>query len=368
MINPEIQYTPKMRKLLSLISLLSLTGCSLEDNAAKSDINQINVMPEADLAHKAPVGMVLVKGGSFTMGSSENYAEKDEGPEIEVAISSFFIDATEVTNAEYTRFTDETGYVTVAERPVDWDQIKKELPEDTPKPADSLLAPGALVFTPPDGPVPLDNLSNWWTWQSGASWRNPFGRGSDLSGKENHPVVHIAFEDAMAYCKWSGKRLPTEAEWEYAARGGGGNSQFQWGNELTPNGKYKANFFQGDFPYGNTVADGFLYSAPVKNFPPNAYGIYDMIGNVWEWTADLYRPDTKRQYVAMDVKACENPTGPKTSYDPGDPYATEKHVIKGGSFLCSDQYCSNYRPSSRMATSFDSGQNHLGFRCVKEIE
>lgn len=303
------------------------------------------------------------------MGSSEEYAENDEGPEIEVKVSSFYIDATEVTNAQYDEFVKETGYITVAEREVDWEQIKKELPEGTPKPPDSLFAPGSLVFTPPDDAVPLDNMLRWWRWQTGANWRHPYGPDSDISGKDDHPVVHMALEDAVAYCEWAGKRLPTEAEWEYAARGGSnGNSQFQWGEELTPNGKYLANFFQGDFPHDNSGADGYLSSAPVKTFPPNELGLYDMIGNVWEWTSDLYRPDTKRQYVAMGVRACENPTGPKTSYDPTDPYATEKHVIKGGSFLCSEQYCSNYRPTSRMATNFDSGQNHLGFRCVKEIK
>ena len=243
------------------------------------------------------------------------------------------------------------------------------MPPGTPKPADSLFAPGALVFSPPNGAVPLDNMMRWWSWVTGANWKHPYGPESDLTGKDNHPVVHIAYEDAVAYCEWAGKRLPTEAEWEYAARGGeNSNSQFQWGEELTPNGDYLANFFQGDFPHANSAEDGFLSSAPVKSYPPNQLGLYDMIGNVWEWTADLYRPDIKKQYVAMDVKACENPVGPETSFDPTDPYATEKHVIKGGSFLCSEQYCSNYRPSSRMATSFDSGQNHLGFRCVKDLE
>ena len=356
-----------MRLLFFTLSLFILAACDREEPNSEPAAERRRPLEKTAKAPEAPEGMVFVKGGSYIMGSSDDYAEKDEGPEIEVKVSSFYIDATEVTNAEYAEFAEETGYITVAERQVDWEQIKKELPEGTPKPPDSLFAPGALVFSPPPGAVPLDNMQRWWSWQRGANWRHPYGPESDLSGKENHPVVHIAFEDAMAYCQWAGKRLPTEAEWEYAARGGeSGTSQFQWGEELTPNGKYLANFFQGDFPHANSAADGFLSEAPVKSFPPNSIGIYDMIGNVWEWTSDLYRPDIKKQYVAMGVKACENPTGPKTSYDPTDPYATEKHVIKGGSFLCSDQYCSNYRPTSRMATSFDSGQNHLGFRCVLE--
>ncbi len=315
----------------------------------------------------APDGMVLIPGGKFVMGSASSYAEAHEGPEIEVVVDSFFIDKTEVTNAAFALFVEATGYVTIAERPVDWDLIKLDLPQGIPKPHDSLLAPGSLVFVPPSGPVSFDNIENWWQWKKGASWRAPEGPGSDLEGRSDHPVVHIAYEDAAAYARWAGKRLPTEAEWEYASREPGQNSQFQWGEELSPDGKYLANFFQGQFPYNNLLADGYARTAPVGSFAPNGHGLYDMIGNVWEWTADLYRPDTKKMYAAMDMKGCRNPRGPEKSFDPNDPYATEKRVTKGGSFLCSAEYCSNYRPTSRMATSHDSGQSHLGFRCVKDV-
>jgi len=311
-------------------------------------------------------GMIWIEGGTYKMGSSEAYAEKHEGPEIVVEIQGFYMDSTEVTNAMFQKFVDETGYITVSEREINWHQLSKELPPNTAKPPDSLLAAGSLVFTPPAHPVPFDDIRRWWRWQTGANWRHPEGLSSDLEGKEKHPVVHIAYEDALAYCDWAGKRLPTEAEWEYASLGGSSQTRFQWGDELNPNGNYLANFFQGDFPHSSRALDGYESTAPVASFPANKHGLYDMIGNVWEWTSDYYRPDTKKQYAAMDVKACQNPQGPSSSFDPNDPYATDKRVIKGGSFLCSEQYCSNYRPSSRMAISFDSGQNHLGFRCVKD--
>jgi formylglycine-generating enzyme required for sulfatase activity len=313
-------------------------------------------------------GMVYVPGGTFTMGSSEAYAEKDEGPEILVKVDPFYMDETEVTNAQFKVFVEQTGYITVAERPVDWNQIKKDLPEGTPKPHDSLLQPGSLVFSPPEHAVNLDDYSQWWRWVNGADWKHPQGPNSSIEGKEQHPVVHMAYEDAEAYANWAGKRLPTEAEWEFASRGANNNNQFVWGKELTPQGTYLANFFQGDFPHNNTQKDGFETSAPVKSFTENIFGLYDMIGNVWEWTSDWYRPDTKKIYLAKGTKLCYNPKGPESSFDPNDPYVTQKRVIKGGSFLCSDQYCSNYRSTSRMATSTDSGQNHLGFRCVKDIE
>jgi len=357
-------------RCLTGILLFFIFGCKQNEVSDRTTSPNESMKGESGTNARGivPSGMVFIEGGSYTMGSTDDYAEDHEGPEVKVEVSSFYMDTTEVTNAQYSAFVEETGYVTVAEREVDWEQIKLELPPGTPKPADSLFVPGALVFTPPPGEVPLDNMHRWWRWVPGASWRHPLGPETDLSGKENHPVVHIAYEDATAYCKWAGKRLPTEAEWEYAARGKGKNTQFQWGEELTPDGKYLANFFQGNFPYGNTAADGYDRTAPVGSFPPNDYGLYDMIGNVWEWTSDLYRPDIKVKYAAMGVKGCKNPEGPSSSYDPRDPHATEKHVTKGGSHLCSDQYCSNYRPSSRMATSFDSGQSHLGFRCVKSAE
>lgn len=348
-----------MFKILCFALLFLLMACAERTPTIPADV--------ATASADAPTEMVLIPGGKFVMGSASSYAEAHEGPEIKVIVDSFYIDKTEVTNAAYALFAEATAYVTIAERPVDWELIKLDLPQGTPKPHDSLLAPGSLVFVPPSGPVSLDNIENWWQWTTGASWRAPEGPGSDLEGRSDHPVVHIAYEDAEAYAKWAGKRLPTEAEWEYASRAHGENSQFQWGEELSPDGKYLANFFQGQFPYNNLLADGYARTAPVGSFAPNEHGLYDMIGNVWEWTADLYRPDTKKMYAAMDMKGCRNPRGPEQSFDPNDPYATEKRVTKGGSFLCSAEYCSNYRPTSRMATNYDSGQSHLGFRCVKDV-
>jgi formylglycine-generating enzyme required for sulfatase activity len=352
-----------MKIVLSLV-ILSFVACTSAERREVASRNDESTLQDSESASVSTEGMVWIEGGTYTMGSSDSYAEAHEGPEVVVEVSGFYMDATEVTNSQYAQFVEATGYVTVAERDIDWEQIKQELPPGTPKPADSLLAAGSLVFSPPPGKVPLDNIHQWWLWVVGADWRHPLGPESNIEGKENHPVVHLAYEDVDAYCKWVGKRLPTEAEWEYAAKGNAEGKQFQWGEELTPEGKYLANFFQGDFPHDNHTSDGFERTAPVGTYPPNAYGLYDMIGNVWEWTSDYYRPDTKKEYVALGAKGCKNPTGPQSSFDPNDPYATEKRVVKGGSYLCSEQYCSNYRPTSRMATSFDSGQSHLGFRCV----
>lgn len=316
----------------------------------------------------APEGMIYIPGGEYLMGSVGAEAEPHEGPLLAVRVDPFFMDIHEVTNAEFATFAEATDYVTVAERPVDWKALKKDLPPDTPRPADSLLAPGALVFRSPEQPVPLHDYSAWWEWVVGADWRHPDGPGSDIDARMDHPVVQIAWEDAVAYARWAGKRLPTEAEWEFAARGGTPNRPFAWGDELTPSGQYLANFYQGDFPHAPQPADGFAGTAPAGSFPPNPYGLYDMIGNVWEWTSDWYRSDTKSRYRSQGVEVCRNPSGPESSYDPSDPYTRNKRVIKGGSFLCSEQYCSNYRPSSRMATDISSGQLHLGFRCVRDID
>ncbi|WP_268124906.1 formylglycine-generating enzyme family protein [Roseivirga pacifica] len=339
-----------------LLSLL-ITGISC---AGKKENKQEQPPTEA------PAGMVWVPGGSYTVGSQDEHANRSEGPAYEVEVSGFWMDETEVTNAQFRKFVEATGYKTVAERPVDWEELKKQVPPGTPKPADSLLQPGSLIFHPSEV-ANLYDLSQWWAWSIGSDWQHPYGPESNIDGKDNHPVVHIAYEDAVAYANWAGKRLPTEIEWEVAARGGKHQS-FQWGEELTPEGKYLANFFQGGFPYNNMPKDGFEKSAPVKSYPANAYGLYDMIGNVWEWTSDWYRPDTHvRNSQAQNEKARVNPVGPPRSYDPNDPM-TPKRVTKGGSFLCSDQYCSNYRPSARMATAYDSGQEHLGFRLVRSAQ
>ncbi len=310
-----------------------------------------------------PPGMVWIPGGTFELGSDDASASRHEGPAHPVTVNGFWMDITEVTNAQFAEFVEATGYVTVAERPVDWEELKKQVPPGTPKPPDEVLQPGSLVFTPPDHAVGLSDYTQWWSWKVGANWRHPNGPDSSIEGKDDYPVTHIAFEDAQAYAEWAGKRLPTEAEWEFAALGGAGERPFAWGDELTPDGAYLANFFQGSFPFDNTARDGYERLAPVMQYPPNGYGLYDMIGNVWEWTTDWYRPDTYAQQAASRPLA--NPTGPTSSFDPQDPYVP-KRVTKGGSFLCSNEYCSNYRPSARMATAFDSGQEHLGFRCVKD--
>jgi formylglycine-generating enzyme required for sulfatase activity len=319
---------------------------------------------------QVPEGMAYIPGGPYWMGSEGPEAERHEGPSIRVSIDPFLLDVHEVTNAEFAAFVEATGYVTVAERPIDWDAMAAQTPPGTPRPPDELLQPSSLVFTPPDGPVPLDNWLQWWTFVPGADWRHPEGPGSSIEGREDHPVVQVAYEDAAAYAEWAGKRLPTEAEWEFAARGGAERLPYAWGEQLLPDGRHLANFFQGDFPYRNTALDGFPASAPVGSFPANAYGLFDMIGNVWEWTQDFYRVDTKAQYLLQkqgtEDQACHNPLGPAASYDPREPHQ-EKRVLKGGSFLCSEQYCANYRPSSRMANATDSGQNHVGFRCARDL-
>lgn len=297
------------------------------------------------------------------MGSDDPLARPDEQPVHSVTVGGFYIDVTEVTNRQYAAFVEATGYVTVAERPVDWEEMKAQLPPGTPKPPEEALLPGSLVFTPPAQAVPLDRFDLWWTWTTGATWRAPEGPGSDLEGRWDHPVVQVAYEDAEAYAVWAGRRLPTEAEWEYAARGGVDGAPFAWGNEpLTPE---RCNIWQGSFPHDNTVADGHARTAPVRSFAPNGYGLHDVAGNVWEWCSDYYDPATyaKRASGAQPVV---DPTGPGESIDPRNPYSQISRIQRGGSFLCNDTYCSSYRPSARMAAAEDTGLSHLGFRCVRE--
>ncbi len=366
---PKISLSETLSKLAFplLITSYFLTACGGKQETQQADNSgsEVGTSPLASTTNPAPEGMVLIPAGSYLIGSEDKYAQHSEGPEYPVKISAFYMDQSEVTNAQFAAFVEATAYVTVAERPVDWDELKKQLPPGTPKPADSLLQPGSLVFRPHPA-ANLHDISQWWSWQIGANWRHPHGPDSDLEGLGNHPVVHIAFEDAQAYAKWAGKRLPTEAEWEIAARAGQ-HRAFSWGTELTPAGEYLANFYQGRFPDGNTARDGYARTAPVMSYPPNEFGLYDMIGNVWEWTSDWYRPDTHVQNKSVSARGCINPAGPAKSFDPQEPLVP-KRVTKGGSYLCSEEYCSNYRPSARMATAFDSGQEHLGFRCVKSLD
>ena len=308
-------------------------------------------------------GMVLIPGGTFSMGGDGDKAWPDEYPKHEVVIDSFWMDVHEVTNAEFATFVEETGYVTTAEKDVDWEELKKELPPGTAKPDDSQLAPASLVFVSTSRSVSLHDVKQWWQWRQGANWMQPEGPGSSIDGKENHPVVHVSWFDAIAFCEWAGKRLPTEAEWEYASRGGLTNAVYAWGNENLSTGKPKANTWEGSFPYKNDERDGYYYTAPVQSYQANGYGLYDMAGNVWEWCSDFYH---EGYYKTLAGKTTHNPQGPKISYDSNEPYAI-KRVSRGGSFLCHYSYCSGYRNSMRMKTTPDTGSVHTGFRTVVSI-
>jgi formylglycine-generating enzyme len=307
--------------------------------------------------------MVWIPGGEFIMGSDELDTYEHERPAHRVKIKGFWMDETEVTNEQFKIFTEATNYITTAERKPVWEELRKQLPPDTPKPPDSVLMPGSLVFHAPTQPVMSNDYTLWWEWKKGVDWKHPEGPQSNLDGKWNHPVVHVSYEDALAYATWAGKRLPTEAEWEFASRGGREQQRYSWGNDVNPQGKFMANTFQGSFPANNLKEDGFEGSAPVKTFPSNEYGLYDMIGNVWEWTSDWY--DANYFQTLARNAVTENPKGPEKSFDPNEPYA-QKRVTKGGSFLCANNYCLNYRPSARQGTAFDSGLSHIGFRCVKD--
>jgi len=311
-------------------------------------------------------GMVWIPGGEFSMGIHDPRGLPEGGansmadarPIHRVYVDGFWLDQTDVTNEQFTKFVKATEYVTVAER--------KPRLEDYPNARPENLVAGSVVFAPPDHPVSLDDHYQWWNYVSGANWRHPLGPGSNIKGKEKYPVIHIAYEDAQAYARWAGKRLPTEAEWEFAARGGLTGNLYAWGNDFRPQGKWMANTHQGHFPLEDQGADGFAGIAPVAQFPPNGYGLYDMAGNVWQWTSDWYRPDYYEQLAAQGGMA-RNPQGPDSSYDPSEP-GQEKRVLRGGSFLCTSQYCSRYLVGSRGKGESSSGSNHLGFRCVRSAE
>ncbi|RFM27294.1 formylglycine-generating enzyme family protein [Deminuibacter soli] len=319
----------------------------------------------ADTAHWPPrpwpAGMVWIPGGSFIMGGVGSFSRKDEFPQHRVALDGFWMDQTELTNAAFAQFIQATHFVTVAEQKPQWEELKQQLPPGTPKPDDALLVAGAMVFTPTQHAVDLNDYSQWWRYVPGVNWRNPDGAGNQ-PGLEKHPVVQICWTDALAYAQWAGKALPTEAQWEYAARGGKEGREYGWDETVSMDEESdKANIWQGSFPYRNTQKDGYVLSAPVASYEANAYGLYDMMGNVWEWCNDWYRPDTYK--TDLEKGTVHNPQGPAKSYDPDEPYAP-KRVVRGGSFLCNAAYCASYRPSARMKTSPDSGENHTGFRCV----
>jgi sulfatase modifying factor 1 len=315
-----------------------------------------------NVSNSSHAGMVWVLAGTYLMGADNKQALPDEYPKHKVSVDGFWIDVTEVTNVQFAKFVKATGYVTTAEQKPDWEVLKKQQPPGTPKPDEGLLVPASLVFVPSKKPVSLEDYSQWWEWKKGANWKHPHGPGSNLIGKGNYPVVHVSYFDALAYCKWARKRLPTEAEWEWAARGSLTNNIYPWGNENINQGKPKANIWEGSFPYKNTLKDHFYGLAPVASFAANGYGLYDMAGNVWEWCADRY---DSRYYGTLDIKGVKNPKGPLKSYDPDEPLA-QKRVVRGGSFLCNESYCTGYRVARRMKTTEDSGMEHLGFRCVAD--
>jgi len=309
-------------------------------------------VPAAD----APPGMVRIPGGTFRMGSDRHYPE--EAPAHRVAVDPFWIDRTPVTNREFRKFVNATGYVTFAE-------IKPDA-KDYPGALPHMLKAGSLVFTPPKHTVDTCDWSQWWSFKFGADWRRPYGPRSSISGLDDHPAVHIAYRDAEAYAKWADKELPTEAEWEFAARGGLADAEFAWGDEITPGGRQMANTWQGVFPNQNLKRDGAKYTSPVTAFPPNGYGVHDMIGNVWEWTTDWW----SARHEADAAKACCVPQNPRGGPEEGSHDACQpriripRKVLKGGSHLCASNYCRRYRPAARHAEPVDTSTSHVGFRCV----
>ena len=316
---------------------------------------------------KTPKNMVWVAGKTFLQGAkdTDKFAMPREKPAHKVTVDGFYIDITEVTNKQYKKFVEATKYITVAERKIDWEEMKAMLPANTPKPHDSILQPGSLIFNKNvNAVVNMNNYQQWWAWKIGANWKHPEGPNSTIEGKDDQPVVHIAIEDALAYCKWSNRRLPTESEWESAAQGINSDAIFTWGNNTTILNS-NANTWQGTFPTKNDSKDGFKFISPVKSYPANSIGLYDMTGNVWELTSDLFNVN---YYKSLDIsKPLLNPKGANKSYSPSNPYQKE-NVMKGGSFLCHDSYCASYRISARMGVALDSGSDHMGFRTVATPE
>lgn len=336
------------------------------------DVSKPPVIVRGD-GSNGPKGMVWIPGGEFLMGSDHKLSQPNERPTHRVKVSGFWMDATHVTNDQFAAFVKANNYVTTAEKKPDWETLRVQLPPGTPKPPESMLVPGAMVFTGTEKPVRLDDYSQWWTYVPGASWRHPTGLNSGIEGKGNHPVVQVSFEDVLAYAKWVGKRLPTEAEWEFAARGGLDQATYAWGDELKPDGKLQANIWdvkERPFPVVSAKAGGAIDTTPVGTFPQNGYGLFDMTGNAWQWVSDWYRFD----YFQIQAKkggnrVIDNPHGPSDSFDPTDygvPASAPKRVIRGGSFLCNEDYCQSYRPSARRGADPFSPMSHLGFRLARD--
>jgi formylglycine-generating enzyme required for sulfatase activity len=348
-------------RLLVLGLTVAIAGCTAKpdkpaEHAATSvaaSAPRVNATPAPGTA---PPGMIWVPGGTFCMGC-ENCGMPDALPMHLVEVDGFWMDRTPVTNADFERFVKATSYVTVAERPLD--------PKDFPGVPKDKLVPGSAIFVPTSTPVPLDNPLQWWRYTPGANWKHPAGPGSDLNGLADHPVVHVAFEDAVMYARWAGKRFPNEAEFEFAARGGLDRQKYPWGNEMNPGGKAAANTWQGRFPAKDQGDDGYLGTSPVTAFPPNGFNLYDMGGNVWQWCVDWYRPDAYAAAAPPDT-VVRNPQGPSDSFDPQEPGAA-KRVTRGGSYLCTDQYCARYLVGSRGKSELSSGASNLGFRLVQSV-
>ena len=368
---------PRRTRGLAWVAVVAIAGVAiLAFTLTRSTPSTVEVSPNAGFLPTvenkqpppgpAPAGMVWIPGGEFSMGAKDPLdtrdmvgmqATTDSRPVHRVAVDGFWMDETEVTNEQFALFVNATGYITVAEQ--------TPRAEDFPGAPPEALVPGSVVYSPPDHPVPLTDAYQWWSSIDGASWRHPLGPKSSIVGMERFPVVHIAYADALAYAQWAGKRLPTEAEWEFAARGGLTGQLFPWGNEFSQGSNLLANTHQGHFPDHDSGEDRFTGIAPVAQFPPNGYGLHDVGGNVWEWVSDWYRPDYYAELAGANSVA-RNPKGPATSIDPDEP-GVKKRVHRGGSFLCTDQYCSRYMVGTRGKGDIGTGTNHLGFRCVKAI-
>jgi formylglycine-generating enzyme len=360
-----------LMKVVILCSILFLFGCNTKKQETLIIANCFPVFEGSEMYFNSNINnikqrkdtstknMVQIPAGDFLMGAQQNAGYPEEHPQHQVTVHSFWIDETEVTNEAFEQFITETKYITTAERKPNWDLLKLQLPPDTPRPADSLLIPGGLVFTATKNPVKLNDANQWWQFVAGANWRHPDGPNSNIIGKEKYPVVQISWEDAMAFCQWNGKRLPTEAEWEWASKAGVSNALYSWGNDTLSNAFFPANIWQGNFPYQNNMADSFYNTAPAKSFTANKYGLFNMSGNVWEWCIDWMDSE---YYKTVADKISVNPTGFKDGIKSTHPY---QKVLKGGSYLCNESYCSGYRVARRSSSTWDTGSNHIGFRCVK---